>query len=462
MSSKFNHIGGFDSLPYNSTTRKPTRSSTFRVVRVFKYLILCSVTLSLSVFLPTPWSFLRTGMLSTKVPLHTTEQAIEWKDDVWPLRPQTPWDISTDFPYPRRLEYDVSEGTWLRLDVHPKSGDIVFDMVGDLYCLPATDVAKQTPTTGVTRARPILLGVPFDTDPHFSPEGDRLVFRSDAGLGIENIWVMEWKGCEAMDVRSQGKENGGLRTALELKDSEEDMLSAGIKETAERRYRRLLREGRLGGTIFHLVLHYHPSILYRSQLTVSPTRRTVGFQTHASTLLLRKSSLRNGTLQLVPSALARDGGILFLLLKIFNRYNRRIKSRQEMGLAWLEDHCRLDGPQKITETSRLGPNNLSGMAMTASYTRRTYEMQANLRITKVTSMPLVIFLLTYVIRPPPWDICHLPAQYNYKRDREAGRCFPRRCKSTRTFPGRPYTRFRAPRARQGSSRTQVSVFLITF
>jgi hypothetical protein len=133
--------------------------------------------------------------------------------------------------------------------VHPKSGDIVFDMVGDLYCLPATDVAKQTPTAGVARARPILLGVPSDSDPHFSPEGDRLVFRSDAELGIENIWVMEWKGCEAMDIRSRQEVDEDLSKALTLKEAEEEMLAAGIKETAERRYRRLLREGRQGGTV---------------------------------------------------------------------------------------------------------------------------------------------------------------------------------------------------------------------
>jgi hypothetical protein len=265
MASKSNH-GGSD-LPYNTTTlRKPTKSTIF--IRVFKYLILCSVALSFSIFLPTPWSFLRTGTLLTEVPLQiTTDPASEWKDDVWPLRPQTPWDISTDFPYPRKLEYDVSEGTWLRLDVHPKSGDIVFDMVGDLYCLLATDVAKQTSTAGVTRARPILLGVPFDSDPHFSPEGDRLVFRSDAELGIENIWVMEWKGCAAMDVRSRGKENEGLNKALELKEREEEMLAAGIKETAGRRYRRLLREGRHGGTIFN------PTFTYFTYLTLLPAHR---------------------------------------------------------------------------------------------------------------------------------------------------------------------------------------------
>ena len=59
-----------------------------------------------------------------------------WKDDIWPLRPQQPWDISTDFPHPRKLTYDVEEGTWLRLDVSPK-GEIVFDMLGELSLFPS-------------------------------------------------------------------------------------------------------------------------------------------------------------------------------------------------------------------------------------------------------------------------------------------------------------------------------------
>jgi hypothetical protein len=56
-----------------------------------------------------------------------------WKDDVRPIYPVKPWDISTDFPYPRKLEYEVTEGTWLRLDVHPKTGEVVFDMLGTRF-----------------------------------------------------------------------------------------------------------------------------------------------------------------------------------------------------------------------------------------------------------------------------------------------------------------------------------------
>lgn len=129
--------------------------------------------------------------------VHTSDSASEWQDNIWPYREQTPWDISTDFPYPRLLEYDVEEGTWLRLDVHPTTGDIVFDMLGDMYCIPGDE---QDPH-GIARARPVLLGVPYDSDAHFSLEGDRFVFRSDAGLGVENIWVMAWRGCREMDVR---------------------------------------------------------------------------------------------------------------------------------------------------------------------------------------------------------------------------------------------------------------------
>lgn len=167
----------------------------------------------------------------------------EWEDNVWPIRQPTPWDISTDFSYPRKLEFDVDEGTWLRLDVHPKSGEIVFDMLGDIYCLPSEAYSSSAPT----RARPILTGIPHDSDPHFSLDGKLLAFRSDAELGVENIWSMEWKGCDNMDVRPKGTGDETLLLALALKDVEDEMLANGVKETRARHQRRLLREGRLSG-----------------------------------------------------------------------------------------------------------------------------------------------------------------------------------------------------------------------
>ena len=157
--------------------------------RFFKLVVLLSAALTLSTFLPSYLTLNEFPFIAVRSPNAAVDPASEWKDDVWPLRPPTPWDISTDFPYPRKLEYDVTEGTWMRLDVNPKSGDIVFDMLGDLYCLPGGAYASGIKSR--TRARPVLLGVPHDSDPHFSPDGEKLVFRSDAELGVENIWITD-------------------------------------------------------------------------------------------------------------------------------------------------------------------------------------------------------------------------------------------------------------------------------
>lgn len=201
--------------------------------------LLVCVALSLCSFFPQPWSLSK----SATQPSNISDPAEEWKDDVWPLRPQTPWDISTDFPHPRTIEYDVTEGTWLRLDVHPQTGDIVFDMLGDIYCLPASVYLRGT----TTRAVPVLLGVPHDSDPHFSPQGDKLAFRSDAGLGLENIWVTEWTGCEAMGLRPPFDASIELAHALKSKDEDDNLLVAHVKESDVARERRLIREGRYNG-----------------------------------------------------------------------------------------------------------------------------------------------------------------------------------------------------------------------
>lgn len=215
-----------------------------RVRQLLLYVLLFSLAATLSTILPTPWSLYRSGDAS-RHPLKVSDPAEDWQDNVWPLRPPTPWDISTDYAYPRKLEYDVEEGTWLRLDVHPTSGDIVFDMVGDLWCLPGEQALRASDAT--IKARPILLGIPHDSDPHFSPNGDRLVFRSDAELGVENIWVMEWKGCYEMDLRSTTPQKE-LLVALNEEETEQRQLSQGLRENSQRKTNRLLREGRLNGT----------------------------------------------------------------------------------------------------------------------------------------------------------------------------------------------------------------------
>ena len=226
----------------------PTRPYVPRNTRFIRTILLLSSAAVLSTLLPASWTSIGLLNTNTDVPLTPfTQPGEEWKDDIWPLREQTPWDISTDFPFPRLLEYDVTEGTWLRLDVNPKSGEIIFDMLGDIYCLPAgaySDSALQSEAR--SRAVPVLKGVPHDSNPHFSPDGTQFVFRSDAGLGVENIWVKPWSGCEKADIRP-AHADGELGAALQAKDHEEDLLASGVKETERRKQNRLLREGRHDG-----------------------------------------------------------------------------------------------------------------------------------------------------------------------------------------------------------------------
>ena len=227
------------------TTVGQRQRPRLNVRRFFSYIALFSISITLSSLLPTPWSILLSTDTS-QVTFNTSsvDPADGWQDNIYPLRAQTPWDISTDYSYPRTLEYDVQEGTWLRLDVHPTSGDVVFDMVGDLYCLPGSQ-ALRSPSTSLIKASPILLGIPHDSEPHFSPSGDRLVFKSDAELGVENIWVMEWKGCEQMDVRAREGSTEDLRAALSQQAVEEMLLAQGVAEEPHRKRNRLMREGRL-------------------------------------------------------------------------------------------------------------------------------------------------------------------------------------------------------------------------
>ncbi|KAJ3550145.1 hypothetical protein NM688_g5104 [Phlebia brevispora] len=232
--------GQYDEELVLTSVPRPRSKFPGRLLRLAGFIIAGT---ALSTLFHTPWT--RHGshqtVERTEDPLATFDAASEWKDDIWPIRQQTPWDISTDYPYPRKLVYDVTEGTWLRLDVHPRTGDIVFDMLGDLYCLPGD--AYRLGIKGPNRAAPVLLGVPHDSDPHFSPDGSKLVFRSDAELGVENIWVMNWTDCESMDVRPDVAD-GALFDVLKSKNNEEELLAQGVRETPLRKQRRLVREGR--------------------------------------------------------------------------------------------------------------------------------------------------------------------------------------------------------------------------
>ncbi len=78
------------------------------------------------------------------------------------------------------LDRQLTEGTWMNLDVSPDGRHIVFDLLGHIY---------EMPTAG-GEARALTRGRSLNLLPRYSPDGKRVVFSSDRD-GVEDLWVLE-------------------------------------------------------------------------------------------------------------------------------------------------------------------------------------------------------------------------------------------------------------------------------
>ncbi|MDA5193981.1 amidohydrolase family protein [Govanella unica] len=89
----------------------------------------------------------------------------------------------------RNLNFTVSSGTWMSLDVSPDGKSILFDLLGDIYRL---DIKGG-------KAVPLLTGMAVETQPTYSPDGRMIAFISDRG-GNENVWVAKADGSAARAI----------------------------------------------------------------------------------------------------------------------------------------------------------------------------------------------------------------------------------------------------------------------
>lgn len=97
------------------------------------------------------------------------------------------WDIAdTGLPY-KEVSFTLDEGTWMSVDVSPDGETLVFDLLGDIYTLPASG----------GEARLLHGGPAIQRIPRFSPDGERILYISD-GTGSDNVWV---SGAEGDDPR---------------------------------------------------------------------------------------------------------------------------------------------------------------------------------------------------------------------------------------------------------------------
>jgi len=79
----------------------------------------------------------------------------------------------------RTLQFSVDQATWMSIDVSPDGQQLVMDVLGDLYLLPLEGGS----------AEPVSVGMGFDSQPRFSPDGSHLAFISDRS-GSQQVWLL--------------------------------------------------------------------------------------------------------------------------------------------------------------------------------------------------------------------------------------------------------------------------------
>jgi imidazolonepropionase-like amidohydrolase/Tol biopolymer transport system component len=92
----------------------------------------------------------------------------------------------------RQVPINVTEGSWMDVDVSPDGRSLAFTLLGDIYTMP---IGGGTPTR-------ISEGLAWEVQPRWSPDGRRIAFTSDRGGG-DNIWVMNTDGSDKRQVTKE-------------------------------------------------------------------------------------------------------------------------------------------------------------------------------------------------------------------------------------------------------------------
>ncbi len=99
------------------------------------------------------------------------------------------WNVAdTGQPY-IDAAFTVNEGTWMSVDVSPDGSTLAFDLLGDIYLLPAAG----------GDARLVHGGPAMQIFPSFSADGSKLLYQSDES-GFDNAWISNVDGSNARQI----------------------------------------------------------------------------------------------------------------------------------------------------------------------------------------------------------------------------------------------------------------------
>ena len=96
----------------------------------------------------------------------------------------------------RKISFNTNEGTWMSVDISPDGQTIVFDLMGDIFTIPAAGGNATAMTTGLS----------FDTHPRYSPDGKKILFTSDRS-GSENLWYIDLEKKDTVQITKDRDQN---------------------------------------------------------------------------------------------------------------------------------------------------------------------------------------------------------------------------------------------------------------
>lgn len=102
------------------------------------------------------------------------------------------WSVSEPQGEFKTVQIQATEGTWMSVNVSPDGQYIIFDMLGDIYRMPASGGDAEL----------LRGGIAWHMQPTYSPDGQFIAYTSDEGGG-DNIWVMRADGSEAWQVTNE-------------------------------------------------------------------------------------------------------------------------------------------------------------------------------------------------------------------------------------------------------------------